>query len=377
MEINTIKSDAGMKWEMVRLGDVCDIKNGRDHKKVNNPNGLYPIIGSGGVMGFANDFLCEGNATIIGRKGSINNPIFIDSKFWNVDTAFALCTQKDLDSKFLYYFCRTYNFEKHNKATTLPSLTKTDLLEIQIPLPPLPIQKRIAQILDAADALKRKDQQLLQKYDELAQAIFIDMFGDPVKNEKGWVKVKLCELMSIVRGGSPRPIDKFLGGTYPWIKIGDATKGDDVYLNSTKEHIIKEGLTKTRLLPAGSLIFANCGVSLGFARIITFEGCIHDGWLAFSDFDDKRINKFFLLKALNSITEYFRNSAPEGTQPNLNTGIIKDFELILPPLALQEKFENISESFKLSKNKVEQSCDFTNSFFNSLIHKAFKGELVA
>ena len=253
----------------------------------------------------------------------------------------------------------------------------TDLKDLEIPLPPLATQKRIAEILDAADALRRKDQELLKKYDELAQAIFIDMFGDPVKNEKGWEKVKMEKLMTIVRGGSPRPIDKFLGGKYPWIKIGDATKGDDVYLNSTREHIIEEGLSKTRLLPAGSLIFANCGVSLGFARIITFEGCIHDGWLAFLDFDDLKINKIFLLKALNSITQYFRDSAPEGTQPNLNTGIIKDFELILPPLTLQNKFELILNSFKGIKENAE--CNFKNSnqLFDSIIQKAFKGELVA
>ena len=71
----------------------------------------------------------------------------------------------------------------------------------------------------------------------------------------------------------------------PWIKIGDATDGDNTYLRSTKEHIIQEGVKKSRLVKAGSLIFANCGVSLGFARIITFDGCIHDGWLAMEDID--------------------------------------------------------------------------------------------
>ncbi len=96
----------------------------------------------------------------------------------------------------------------------------------------------------------------------------------------------------------------------PWIKIGDATDGDSIYLNSTKEHIIQEGIKKSRLVKEGSLIFANCGVSLGFARIITFDGCIHDGWLAMEDIDE-RLDKVFLLQALNQMTEHFRGIAPE------------------------------------------------------------------
>lgn len=147
----------------------------------------------------------------------------------------------------------------------------------------------------------------------------------------------LGELCTIVRGGSPRPIKKFLGGNIPWIKIGDATEGENIYLHSTKEHIIQEGVTKSRLVKAGSLIFANCGVSLGFARIITFDGCIHDGWLAMENVDF-RLDKVFLLQALNQTTNHFRKIAPAGTQPNLNTGIMKSYLQIIPPMQLQKDF---------------------------------------
>ena len=184
------------------------------------------------------------------------------------------------------------------------------------------------------------------------------------------------ELMTIVRGGSPRPIDKFLGGNYPWIKIGDATKGDDIYLNSTKQSIIEAGLSKTRLLPKGSLIFANCGVSLGFARIINIEGCIHDGWLAFSDLNTS-LSKLFLLKALNNITRYFRETAPDGTQPNLNSGIMKSFEIILPPIELQNKFELTLLELTKQKNQAQANLAQAEDLFNSLLQKAFKGELTS
>ena len=248
---------------------------------------------------------------------------------------------------------------------------------VEIPLPPLAEQKKIAAILDAADQLRQKDQQLIDHYTALSQSLFLDMFGDPVSNPMGWEKDKMGRHFRIQRGGSPRPINDYLGGTYPWIKIGDGTKGEEIYLRNTKEHIIEDGLKKTRLLPAGSIIFANCGVSLGLARIITFEGCIHDGWLSFSNIDESVINKIFLLKTLNSITNYFRATAPDGTQPNLNTSIMKKFELILPPIELQDMFVERLQAIENAKAQAKQTCELSISLFESLLQRAFKGELTS
>nr|WP_308658468.1 restriction endonuclease subunit S [uncultured Agathobacter sp.] len=167
-------------------------------------------------------------------------------------------------------------------------------------------------------------------------------------NDKNWECEFLGNLCTIVRGGSPRPIEKFLGGDVPWIKIGDATEADNIYLSSTKEHIIKEGVKNSRLVKEGSLIFANCGVSLGFARIITFDGCIHDGWLAMEDID-KRLDKVFLLQALNQMTEHFRAIAPAGTQPNLNTAIMKAYKQVIPPIELQKEFIRFVHQVNKSK----------------------------
>jgi type I restriction enzyme S subunit len=283
----------------------------------------------------------------------------------------------ELSEKYLLHFLpkELKLIEDSTSFATVKHLSVEKVKKIQIPLPPLPQQQKIANILDAADALRQNDKALIAKYDELTQALFLDMFGDPMSNPKGWEKVKMDNLMTILRGGSPRPIDNYLGGTYPWIKIGDATKGDDIYLNSTKECITKDGLKKTRLLPKGSLIFANCGVSLGFARILTFEGCIHDGWLAFSNFNEEKLNKIFLLKALNSITQYFRDTAPDGTQPNLNIAIMKNFELIMPPISMQKKFETTLSLLVEQKAIAQKSLEKSESLFNSLLQKAFKGEL--
>ena len=210
-------------------------------------------------------------------------------------------------------------------------------------------QVEISTHLDKLYSIIKMREEELGKLDELIKARFVELFGDISINDKGWDIEPLGNLCTIVRGGSPRPIEHFLGGDVPWIKIGDATDGDNIYLNSTKEHIIQEGVKKSRLVKAGSLIFANCGVSLGFARIITFDGCIHDGWLAMEDIDE-RLDKVFLLQALNQMTEQFRAIAPAGTQPNLNTAIMKAYRQVLPPLELQKEF--IAFAKQVDKSKV-------------------------
>ena len=368
-----------------------DITNNLDNRRIplnasqrelKESKPLYPYIGANNIMGYIDEFIFDEKILCVAEDGGSwgynqKCAVLYDEKVWVNNHAHVLTAVTDkLVLEYLMYYLNYKDLNLHINGATRGKLTKSSLNSIEIPLPPLPQQQKIANILDAADELRQNDKKLIAKYDELTQALFLDMFGDPVSNPKGWEKVKMEKLMTILRGGSPRPIDNFLGGTYPWIKIGDATKGDDIYLNSTREHITKEGLKKTRLLPKGSLIFANCGVSLGFARILTFEGCIHDGWLAFSNYNEEKLNKIFLLKALNSITQYFRDTAPDGTQPNLNIAIMKNFELIMPPIEMQKKFENTLGSILEQKSIAQKSLEKSEDLFNSLLQKAFNGELV-
>jgi restriction endonuclease S subunit len=279
--------------------------------------------------------------------------------------AFNLKEGYNVSSDFLYFYLRAYKWNGANKAVMGMTLNKATISQHKIGIPPLSEQQRIVEELDLLSSIIEKKKAQLKELDSLAQSIFYDMFGDPVTNEKGWEVKKLGDLSEIIRGGSPRPIVNFLGGNIPWIKIGDATSGNDIYLNGTREYIIKEGLSKTRFIPSGSLIFANCGVSLGFARIITFAGCIHDGWLAFMNINSDYLNKLFFLKSLNMCTVFFRNTAPDGTQPNLNTAIMKSFKQILPPLPLQQQFAEKIEAIEHQKELIKQSIKEVETLFNS------------
>ncbi len=273
---------------------------------------------------------------------------------------------------YIFYALTAYNKLLQNQGTgsTFKAINKNSLEELLLPDYSIEKQAEIAHVLQKVDQLIDIRSEQLSKLDELVKSRFIEMFGDLRINSKGWDKKPLGKLCHIYRGGSPRPIIQFLGGTIPWIKIGDATSGDNIYLHSTKEHILLSGVKKSRLVKKGSIIFANCGVSLGFARIITFDGCIHDGWLSFEDLDS-RLDKVFLLLSLNHMTDYFRSIAPDGTQPNLNTAIMKKYEQIIPPLELQKEFVRFVKSTDKSKTAIQKSLDDLETLKKSLMQQYF------
>lgn len=161
-KLNEIFSEKGKKWEEKLWKNILEIRSGRNQKMVENPNGKYPILGSAGkVMGYADDYICEDGTTIIGRKGTINSPMYIETKFWNVDTAFGLHALEGLDKQFLYYFCVSYDFTVRDKGSGRPSLVKNDLLTMSMPVPNTEIQR---EIVEACDLLSEQTKLLVKQY---------------------------------------------------------------------------------------------------------------------------------------------------------------------------------------------------------------------
>lgn len=166
-----------MKWK-----EVLEIKSGKNQKDVADINGRYPIYGSGGIIGYSKEYLCPAGTTIIGRKGTINSPLYVNEPFWNVDTAFGLIPSQQLVSKYLYYFCCYFNFKALDKSTTIPSLAKRDLENVEMPVPPLDEQSRIVARIEelfseldkAVDTLKTTKEQL----EVYRQAVLKDAFSN-------------------------------------------------------------------------------------------------------------------------------------------------------------------------------------------------------
>ena len=156
--------NAPSKWEKKPWAELVTIQNGRDYKHIAVESGGYAVYGTGGEMARASDYLCPENTIIVGRKGTINNPLLVKEKFWNVDTAFGVIVGEQLHYQYFYGFCRMFDFSKLNKQAVLPSTTKADLLKIQIAVPPIELQEQFAAFVEQVDKSKFYIQQIDEIY---------------------------------------------------------------------------------------------------------------------------------------------------------------------------------------------------------------------
>ena len=373
-----MKNDVGMSWEMVRLGDVLDYEQPTNYIVKSD---LYdnkfktPVLTAGKsfILGYTDEtdgIFSKLPVIIFDDFTTVSK--YVDFPFKVKSSAMKILKAKEgvADTRYMFYLLQTLNLdcEQHKRYWI------SKFAPFQIPLPPLPIQKRIAEILDAADALKRKDQALLKKYDELAQAIFIDMFGDPVKNEKGWEVKTIGSLTSVGSGGTPsRQEPSYFEGEIPWVKT---TEVNGEMINSTEETISQSGLKNSscKIYPKNSVLIAmyGQGKTRGQVGILGVEATTNQACAVISPC--KSLNPIFLFNYLKLSYKELRSLGRGGNQENLNKGIIEDFHVIVPPMKTQTKFNGLIDNIKHQQIKAAEGK--SNSLFQALIQKAFKGELV-
>lgn len=347
-------------WEYKRWADVLTIINGKNQKAVESPNGQYPIYGSGGIMGYALDWLCPENCVIIGRKGNINKPLFVESKFWNVDTAFGLsANQECLIPKYLFYFCLDYNFERHNRAVTIPSLTKIDLLKVKMLVPPKPTQLSIVSELDKLNELILIKKEQLKDYDTLAQSIFYEMFGDPVENEKGWKVKKLMEVCDVRDGthDSPKYVES---SNYMLITskniVNRAISFDDVNYITEEDY---NNINKRSKVDNGDILMPMIG-TIGNPVIVYLDNLhkfsIKNVALIKFLHNTSILNRYLLeLMISESFRRYLLSLNKGGNQKFVALGTIRRMDIILPPLPLQQSFAHKIEQIDRQKAAVQRT----------------------
>ncbi|MCR5737667.1 MAG: restriction endonuclease subunit S [Eubacterium sp.] len=364
--------------------DILEIKNGKNQKAVENPDGKYPIYGSGGVMGYADDYICEPDTVIIGRKGNINNPIYVDEAFWNVDTAFGLQAKREvLNPRYLFYFCKRFDFEKLNKTVTIPSLTKSDLLKIKIDLPGTDEQLDIVEKLTKLEGVIDLRKQELNKLDELIKARFVELFGDPVSNPMKWPVKMLKDLsVQINSGNTPK------GGSENYVEEGitffrsqnvwkDRLEMDDIAYIDAKTH----ASMKRSSLKHGDILMTKTGrintenSSLGRAALYDGEDDMANvnGHVYFIRLKDG-VNNKFILRILVSpeYRDLIRSVCVGGIDKRqLNKEHIEDFPIICPPTDMVDDYVAFVEQVDKSKVVVQKALDKVQLLFDSLMQEYF------
>ncbi|WP_411684434.1 restriction endonuclease subunit S [Acinetobacter indicus] len=389
------RNSLGNIYPIKKLGDVADFLDSRRKpvKECDRIIGPYPYYGANGLQGWINDFLFDENLILLAEDGGhFDNPdrgvaYKISGKTWVNNHAHVIKPKEGVDLDYLCRVLENYDLTPWITGTTRGKLTKGGASEILIPLPPIAEQRRIASILDQADELRQKRQQAIEKLDQLLQATFIDMFGDPVSNPKGWEVKKLSELSTKIhsgntpKGGSENYVDQgiiFLRSQNVWknkVILDDVAYIDaETHSKMMKSSVKHEDLlmTKTGRINTENSSLGRAAIYLGEDDSANINGHVYlirikDGF-----------NKYFILRILTlpDYYEYIRSVCVGGIDKRqLNKEHIENFPIIQPPMELQNKFSNIVQVIESQKPKLLEQLDLAENLFKTLQQKAFNGTL--
>jgi len=213
-EVGVIPED----WEMKPIGDVLKVKHGKSQKEVEDPSGQFPILGTGGLMSYTNHFLYDKPSVLIGRKGTIDKPQFMDTPFWTVDTLFYTEIFKDNFPKYLYYKFLQVDWYSYNEASGVPSLNAKTIEKIVLAFPPtIEEQTSIANALSDTDTLISSLETLIAKKRNIKQGTMQKL----LQTQEGWEVKKLAEVATFFKGkGLPKSYLKD-SGKYKCIHYGE------------------------------------------------------------------------------------------------------------------------------------------------------------
>ena len=279
--------------------------------------------------------------------------------------------ENKINNKFFYFYTTSKigqaQIEDICSATAQKKFNKTSYRNIEIPLPPIDQQKKIAAILDAADAYRQKTKALITKYEELTQSLFLDMFGD----DTGTL-TELGKVIKTVGGGTPsKDNEQYWNGNIPWASVKDL-KSDR--LTKTQDFITQSGVdnSATRVVPNGSLIVAT-RMAVGRAVICEMDVAINQDLKAIQT--TGKINITYLLYLFKSKKNYFDSVSSGATVKGIKIEHITKLKVNLPNYSKQNQFADSVKAIEAQKAQAQASLAKAEDLFNSLLQRAFKGEL--
>jgi type I restriction enzyme S subunit len=285
------------------------------------------------------------------------------------------------DENYLYYYLVAIKNKliRAGVGGAQPNISIGIIKNINIPLPTLPIQRRITDILDAADDYRQKTRAVIEKYDQLAQALFLDMFGDPVKNPKGFEVITVRDFVEEVKYGTSAKSNNI--GKYPYLRMNNITYNGDMDFSDLKYIDVSDQEKVKYSVQIGDVLFnrTNSKELVGKTGIIeSEEEMIIAGYLIRIRVN-KTANPYYLWAHLNSnwgkatLTCMCKNIIGMA---NINAQELQEIKILKAPLNLQNQFAEIIINIKQQKQQLQKSLLQGDKLFNSLLQKAFKGELV-
>lgn len=320
----------------------------------------------------------SGSKKIVGKSSQYIND---DSRTFGAFCK-VLRPKSNINPSYLKHFFNTSYYRKTISSVVnganINNLSIKDIDELKIPLPDLQTQQKIADALDKADAIRRRNKEILQKYDDLAQSIFLEMFGDPVRNEKGWEVATVEEICTTIFGGGTPSKSKpnYYAGTIPWVTPKDMKSR---IIKNSIDKITQEAIenSSTKLIPSNSVLMV---IRSGILKkqlpvaINDVEVTLNQDMKAFIC-NKTIITTEFLFYFFHTVQKFLLAKVRGVTADNIEFKQIKELPIPVPPIAIQIKFSEIFKNIEIQKDCQKQAIRYNENLFQSLLQKAFKGEL--
>lgn len=354
-----------MEWKEDVLGNVLEVKYGKDHKKL--ADGQYPVYGSGGLMRYVDSKLYDGPSILIPRKGTLNNIMFVESPFWTVDTMFwSIINTDKVDPKFLFYSICKRDFASMNVGSAVPSMTVNILNDIQISYPKnIEDQRRIASILSSLDRKIELNNKINADLEEMAQAIFKNWFVDfePFKDGK-FVDSELGMIPEGWKVGCLGDIAEITSGKRPPKKSKDKTKELFIPLIGASDIM---GFTSDVLYERPILVIGRVGTHGVVQRFQ--EKC----WPSDNTLVIESSYYNYVYQLLKGIDYSAINRG--STQPLITQTDVKNTDVIIAPENVLKEYESITSTlFSKHRANIKENSRLS-TLRDTLLPRLMSGEI--
>jgi type I restriction enzyme S subunit len=310
------------------------------------------------------------NDLLVTKDGTVGKTAFVVDcpEQATLNSHIFLVRSKDgsVEPEYLYYVLNSYIFTNFMKniltGTTIKGLTQGNFYKFIFEAPDVPAQKKIVEVLESIDAVIDKTREFIKKYTNIKAGMLHDLFETHVE---GYKTRPLGEISNIQRGGSPRPIQDFITDSEDginWIKIGD-TSLTSKYIVSAKEKIIPSGVRHSRKVKPGDFVLSN-SMSFGRPYIVAIDGCVHDGWLVISDYEDSLdVNYLYYILCSYRVQKQLEALAAGSTVQNLKSDTVKKVKIPVPEDINEQK--RIAEMMSFVDDKLENERTYLVKLENS------------
>lgn len=396
------------EWSVVTFEEIGVFSKGKGISRSEANSGLIPAIRYGEIYTKHHNYIKEYGSfishevAVTSRKLKKGDLLFTASgetkeeigksvAFISSEVAYAggdiiiLTPTREIDALYLGY-ASNVSFVQKQKSTkgqgdAVVHITTNSLKNIKLLVPSLAEQQRIASALSDADALVAELDVLIEKKRAIMAGTMQEFFTGKRRLQgfdEPWVDVVFGDKIKIYRGGSPRPIESYLTNNpngLNWIKIGDARPGDK-YITKTSEKIIPEGLGATRAVYSGDFLLSN-SMSFGRPYILKIDGCIHDGWLSITEYQESFDRDFlYYLLGSDAILQKFKTLAAGSGVQNLNKKLVADMELQIPSsLAEQHAIATILSDMDAEIAELEAKRDKYKEVRQGMMQQLLTGKI--